>query len=962
MPVETNWDDWLQQHYPKMLPIFREVVAEGSDWEPDAEDKAAAWELYVELRTRISSQPLHFLSGDEVTALDSLYSLFNTIRELQKKHGANAFYTASFTNVVLNSVIRPVTARWHSLKLEGKLEQEDLRREFRRQLVDVQQHIRSFQKLLLRIARGTQGDTANSELSLVAEGEAVELGDSIPLSVLLGLTGIKHESESQSILNVERKEIADRRRAVGQTNVEQDENVNDVVSDVVGLAVSGGGIRSSTFALGVVQGLARHGILKQVDVLSTVSGGGYLGSFLSTFLNNDSPQCGLGSDTAPFKPDIAQDSQAIRSLRNNSRNMQPAGFLPWLTTVGQVAYGIVSNLIILSFLVFVAVLVTYYTRGDLLQTYHGLVYADSPEPLPDAAWTLRNYSKIALLVFGGLLFFLPMAQRIRRARGVSSARIAPWELATVVSLIAAVMIVLIDYLPNFHYGFMRFMRMVGEWIPLKNAGEGGWSLTATSVTIANALGLLVARAQWLKKLATAFPLIGSLVFLLLWLCGPVLFGYAYFELCRVYIAAPHAGIEFLRWTIPAHCFIWLLAAGSFVYSFMCNVNFTSLHRFYRNRLAQTFLLDGSNAGQPVPVERQSLSELRKTPKSAAPYHILNAALNLPSSGIDELRGRDSDFFMFTKHYCGSPVAGYQDTQKWEDADSHLDLGTAMAISGAAAAPQMGMVSIRGVSFLMTLLNVRMGYWQRQPFTEKERSSKFLRKLLGGPGPLYLCREAMNIAHQDFPYLNLSDGGHLENLAIYELLRRRCKYIVAIDGECDPELVFPSLRQLQRFATVDLGVSVDIVVDRIAWIPLKPVFEEHDDQDSDGNKPPVPPPMRFSRAHFAVGKITYPAVPGTCEEAVGWLVYVKLSVTGNEPHQITDYRRRNPTAPHQTTADQVFEEDQFEAYRSLGEHVAEDMFADEFFTGTGVAEDLNKMDLPIESWFNILTNAIYQPRR
>ncbi|MEQ9411261.1 MAG: patatin-like phospholipase family protein [Fuerstiella sp.] len=967
MSATLTWTKWFEDHYEKMLPVFQEVVTEGDAWQPSPEDKAAAWELYVELRTRISSQPLHFLSGDEVTALDSLYSLFKTIRDLQKKQGPDAFHTACFTNIVLNSVIRPVTARWHKLKLEGKLAQEDLRREFRRDLQGVQEHIRKFQKLLLKIARGTDVDTAASELSLVAEDEKVQLGDPVPYNILLGLDQSGPDSPGQLILQAERKEIAHRRQAVAPADddtkkpgdgKQEPDNAEDL-NDLVGLAISGGGIRSSTFALGVLQGLARHGILKQVDVMSTVSGGGYVGSFLSTFLNNDSPECGLSADKAPFKPDIANDSEAIRSLRNNSRYMQPAGFWPWVTAVGQVAYGIVSNLIILSFLVFIAVLVTHYTRGNLLQSYHALAYAKDPKPLPAEAWTLSDYAKVSLAVFGGLLFLLPLAQRYYRAIGRSMSRISGWELATAVSLVAGVVIVLIDYLPNFHYWFMRVMRMVGEWIPGKQAGADGWSLTATSVTIANGIGLLVARAQWLRKLATSFPIIGSLLFLLLWLCGPVLFAYAYFELCRVYIAAPHAGLEFFRWTIPAHCFIWLLAAGSFVYSFLCNVNFTSLHRFYRNRLAETFLLSGANGGHPEPVERQPLSELRKSPKSTAPYHIVNAALNLPSSRVAELRGRDCDFFIFTKHYCGSPVIGYQATRKWQDADSHLDLGTALAISGAAAAPQMGMVSIRRISFLMTLLNVRMGYWQRKPFTDRD-SLPGLRKLLGGPGPLYLCREALNVAHQDYSYLNLSDGGHVENLGVYELLRRRCRFIVAIDGECDPELVFPSLRQLQRFATVDLGVSIDIVVDRIAWIPTAPVVEASDDEDADKQKKAVPQPIRYSRGHFAIGKITYPAVPGICNEAVGWLAYIKLSVTGNEPHQMTDYRRRYPDAPHQTTADQVFEEDQFEAYRSLGEHVAEDMFAEEFFVGTGVPTGLNGTHLPIQDWFGVLANALYRP--
>ncbi len=393
-------------------------------------------------------------------------------------------------------------------------------------------------------------------------------------------------------------------------------------------------------------------------------------------------------------------------------------------------------------------------------------------------------------------------------------------------------------------------------------------MTATFVAASNAIGLLIARGNWLKGLAKSFPILGKGLFLLLWMCGPALFLYSYFELCRVYIAPGDVKVWLAGKDFPADQFIFMLAIGSFLYSMAVNVNFTSLHRFYRNRLCDTYLIEHPNDHRPKPVDRQLLSDLRQQKSSTAPYHLVNAALNLPTSSIDDLRGRNSDFFLFSKYFCGSPVIGYQETKKWEDSDGHLDLGTAMAISGAAAAPQMGMGTIKGASFLMTLLNVRMAYWLRRPY-DKEKFLR-LRRLLTGPGPLYLGKEAMNCMNENSPYLNVSDGGHLENLAIYELLRRRCKFIIAIDGEHDPEMTFPSLRRLQRFAEVDLGVTIDMDVERIEW-NLPSMFQPSDkgehlvEDKAAERRRPEPLIQRFSRGHFAVGKISYRQSKFLCQK-------------------------------------------------------------------------------------------------
>jgi len=274
----------------------------------------------------------------------------------------------------------------------------------------------------------------------------------------------------------------------------------------------------------------------------------------------------------------------------------------------------------------------------------------------------------------------------------------------------------------------------------------------------------------------------------------------------------------------------------------------------------------------------------------------------------------------------------------------------MTISGAAAAPQMGMGSNKGASFLMTLLNVRMAYWSKRPLCKDCPSHPG--KSISGLGPVYLAREALNWMSEESPYLNISDGGHLENLAIYELLRQ-CKFIIAIDGECDPELTFPSLRQLQRFAEVDLGAQVEINVERIGW-SLPAMFQSSDKSEkivedkSAEHQKPEPLIQRFRRGHFAVGKITYPKANG--KHPIGWLHYIKLSITGNEADYVHDYRRQHPDFPHQATSDQVFEEDQFKAYRSLGEHVSADLFAEEVISNCLLAKNTPTSALEIHDWF------------
>jgi hypothetical protein len=341
--------------------------------------------------------------------------------------------------------------------------------------------------------------------------------------------------------------------------------------------------------------------------------------------------------------------------------------------------------------------------------------------------------------------------------------------------------------------------------------------------------------------------------------------------------------------------------GTLVFIFLFNrffldVNITSPHGFYRDRLSKVFLFSKGEDGELVPNDKQLLSDLNR-PGTTAPYHIINVALNLQGSKDPDLRGRNSDFFFFSKLYTGSDRTGYARTRDLEQYDRHLNLGTAMAISGAAAAPNMGVTQIKPLVFVMTMLNIRLGYWLPNPAWVMQ-DYWFKKYQLSGAKPTMVWKESIGKLDAQGSHVNLSDGGHIENLAIYPLLKRRCKFIIAIDGEADPDMGFNGLVTLMRFARIDMGVSIDIDLEKIR-------------KNTAG----------LSQKRWTLGTIRYG------DNEIGHLLYVKLSVAGNEPEYIRAYRQQNPAYPHESTADQFFSEAQFEAYRALGQDICEGMLSD-----------------------------------
>ncbi len=340
--------------------------------------------------------------------------------------------------------------------------------------------------------------------------------------------------------------------------------------------------------------------------------------------------------------------------------------------------------------------------------------------------------------------------------------------------------------------------------------------------------------------------------------------------------------------------VWL--GLSLLLAFVCDINAVSMHSYYRSRLAEAFMPRVSENGD----ERLRnpllfrLTDLKA--ESGAPFQIINTTLNTTSSAEPKLRARNGENMILSPVYCGSASTGYRRTSNYLRGE--LTLSTAFSVSGAAVDPDTYATKSRPVSFLMTLLNVRLGIWVLNPRHEP-------RRLRWPAWYLLMLREMLGVGlDEKDTRIHLADGGHFENLGIYELLRRRCRYIIVGDAGADPGATLADLGQAVQRARADLGAEIDIAAD-----PLMHVT--HD--------------MR-KQAHL-LGTVTY------ADGSRGEILYLKALLRENLGVDIYGYWRTNPDFPNQPTSNQFYGELQFDSYRELGRQLMAGLIGEE--TGADV---------------------------
>ena len=744
-------------------------------------------------------------------------------------------------------------------------------------------------------------------------------------------------------------------------------------ADVVGLSLSGGGIRSSTFNLGLLQGLHHQHLLPLFDYLSTVSGGGYIGAYWSDWISRNPPK--TGDDLFPTPRGRADriDSESERHLREFSRFLAPRwGFFEvetWTAIVAVLA-GLIPALAIGLSIIGLAI-VSWLTMLLPLS----FDSRNNPVPITIAAVTV-----IVLLVFE-LLWFNVKTDSSASGHDTPLARWLRWGLCTVVAV--GLVVTVHSLLPRVYEMYLREPVVYWPTSPVRSAvGLDSWwvlmgiekpaSVAILSPHVFDYSLAWLGTAVLLLMLRVIVPLgicpfspaaiasfDRSVMRLLglgvLWAAIAVIW-HAIVNLDRVAsaaIAAAASGGAFaalrnwigvglrksdgegfltrLKPYVPQvlayvtlillaivmgrvlikagdkNWMSWYAATGAMMFvaavGLFIEPSRFGLHAFYRERLNRAFT-GSHNAGRKnakLDARANRATDAREGDDrklcdlACRPLHLVCCAANDLSGDTVETLGRGARSAVLSRN--GVAVGDYT-AQAPE-----ISLGSAITASAAAFNSNMGMVSKRvgpAVSFLMTALNLRLGLWVRHPKAAPESVRRW-------PG-LLLYREMFGLTSAsgsidgDVPLsmrdVHLSDGGHFENLGLYELVRRHCRYILVSDCGADPSAAFNDVGNAMRRIREDFGIDISLDIE-----PLR-----------------ADPVTRLCRQHVAVGTIHYSALDR------GILLCVKPTLTGDEPPDVLQYSVENHEFPHQTTGDQFYDEAQFESYRRLGLHIAEEVFA------------------------------------
>lgn len=714
-------------------------------------------------------------------------------------------------------------------------------------------------------------------------------------------------------------------------------------TELSALALSGGGIRSAAFACGVMQAMAQNAKLECFDYLSTVSGGGYSGSALTWALHdqinrgaNDFPDLKIRRRSGRVRPDCDGRAEELRDdwtevtlighIRERASYLAPTQDLNLLTAIGNTIRLSLSSLLIYSLVAFSVMLPVTVVFGAISSFVHWLLVAlgrADTSPTYLAPQTLISGAcavlVAAVVYFAGILLW-PLLRSLRPSNPESTyaGRLKilmslndKWTCILAAAL-GATFPLLYEYLSS--QGIASILSLLGS---LGFAG-GLSGLLSLIARLDDRLRILLVRAAALILCyLAAFALYAATLMLLRWVAQQDI------------LPALVAGALCILAVI-----IVFWASGRF------NPNYISPHRFYRDRLMEAFM-PPANGKDFAQSDVANLSDMCKTqPQSyRGPYHIINTNIILNRSRQPRYYQRGGDSFILSPLYSGSLATGWLRTERQSRSarQSSLSLATAMAISAAAANPNTatgddGLMRRWAISFLMTLLNIRLGYWQPNPGMPVAADSA------GTPPPNFLQPGVMSLlsdyGSEGEAFVELSDGGHFDNTGLYELFRRRVSVIVLSDASCDPDYSLDDLGRALALAQIDFGVTV-------RFYPMPPgasqdLWRQLDrDPDEPGayrgkGYPVISDGVRAKLLHdgFVSAKIYYPAAEGR-PESEGRLIYLKPALVSDAPVDLLAYALDHRDFPHRPTGDQFFSERGFESYRRLGFFIAEKMMKSEF---------------------------------
>jgi len=800
------------------------------------------------------------------------------------------------------------------------------------------------------------------------------------------------------------------------------------------VALSGGGIRSAAFCLGVLQALARSGWLRRVDFLSTVSGGGYIGAFLCRFFDLCGKRDGLTGAIPDLTPGAAQDrvardmadsrSAPLAWLRRHSNYLSPTGLGELATGVAGFWRNMVSIYVVLGFLLFAAfgVLnaaaywpVNYGDVPGVRQVLAGVAPLSSLLFTDPSPWVVAAELILWLAVLPLALAYWVVSQDLPETFLapvlVSAAIVGGGVLIGTGSPLGVVVLALAVVWALRVWGVVR--RSDGHFDPFNPArltlarnALTRWLAVAIGVTIGLAAFALVDAAgrwlagkmidgganapnvaAWLTSMAGGVAgLVTVLRMLVRHLSGQ---GWLW-AVGRAYIVAaviilvggvpPLVALAFASHLayMLGEAFVQgaVISGVALVISLLLGVkgcvafiNRSSPLAIYASRLARAFFgalnparrthPDGRNVTTVVPGDDVRFDQYQPH-KVGGPLHLINTAVNETIDVASQRGLRDRQAENFAVGPAGVSVA-----QQWhalweqvpggrlltplataQEASPHpflsksgepvaaeeLSLREWVAISGGAVGPGMGRRTSLARALLFTLANVRLGYWWDSGLNAADRASVPMRCLLGRKLLVWFSTlfQSQSLLLSElsgrFPgpwerHWHLSDGGHFDTTGGYELLRRRVPFIILCDAGEDPLHLGNDFAQLVRLARVDLGAEItEVPLPKEVPVAVRPHLTTRTDLTGS--------PGKSSPAHATLLLVRYPPanVAGKwAGRTHSWLLYIKATLSGDEPADVTNYSALHPDFPNETTLDQVFDEPQWESYRALGEHSAGPLF-------------------------------------
>ena len=743
------------------------------------------------------------------------------------------------------------------------------------------------------------------------------------------------------------------------------------------LAISGGGIRSASFALGVIQTFlnekpgnaagANESCFDRFDYMSTVSGGGYIGgavSWLKHHFGKDGDwhlylgASNLGARSAEFKADNVTGVSGssftwLDFFRQHGNYLKPSS-MSTMSLIGVALRGMLITMSVYT-AILAAMLWAMQVGGVLPKASDLSHWQGHPQRIESWLMFIGLIVTGAFLLFGiaswlgsiptraavwigmvpPILFVMAGVYLLRSPDGSIAINTEGlywrWPVGAGFLVAAGACLILLWWAKDDYDQARAGSHVVHKWqyrIRIIYQQVLGPLLTGLTLLVAvwsvphvyrlidtqlgglkagvssSVLGMIGALYQFVvgrdkKSTTSAFSTLRILITAVLLVYGILLV--AYWIVQKGDYTVPFSGFD-----VPLLALVSF--AGVFA-GFIVNANYIGIGRMYRDRLMELFMPDKEaiqanqwrRAGNADQFDLVKLVDEDGNPQK--PMHLVNCNVVMVGATKDRFRGRGGDSFVLSPRFSGSSATGWIETSKL--GDGHFTLATAVASSGAAASPHAG-VAGRGitrnplVSLLLSLTNVRLGYWIRNPRASQEPREwhKWFPPNLLAPG----IRQGLfgSGTTENAFFIELTDGGHFDNTGLYELIRRRVKIIVLSQGSQDLGYAMEDLANAIQRVRVDFGVHIRFNSDTYPLDSMRPA-------ELGG----------VVKRGWALGTIKY---PGTDKQGI--LLYLQASPIAGMNADTVSYWRRNVDFPNQTTADQFFDEEQLEAYRELGLAIAQ----------------------------------------